>query len=111
MKARRLAETTSPRASARCNKRYGGGLHGELPTTTDLILWNNGMPSHESILRLGRAVLIPPRQNLKVEATLVGYDTGTNGALFQVTQGTRSLVSSRDNLNAVDLKYGGAHQQ
>lgn len=82
---------------------YGGGLHGELPTTTDLILWNNGMPSHEGILRLGRAVLIPPRQNLKVEATLVAYDTGANGALFGVTQGTRNMVSLRDNLNAVDL--------
>ena len=44
---------TGPRALARCNKRYGGGLHGELPTTTDLILWNNGMPSHESILNTG----------------------------------------------------------
>ncbi len=81
---------------------YGGGLHGDLEQT-DLILWNNGMPSHEGILRLGRAILIPPRQNLKVEATLVALPDGGNGTVFGVNQGTRNMLSIRDNLNAVDL--------
>lgn len=81
----------------------GGGLHGQLPNSSDLILWNNGMPSHEGVLRLGRAVLVPPRQNFKVEADLVAWDAGTGASVFGSTQGARNMLSLRDNLNAVDL--------
>jgi hypothetical protein len=49
---------------------YGGGLHGDLGGSSDLLFLNNGMPSHEGILRLARAILIPPRQNIKCEATI-----------------------------------------
>ncbi len=41
-----LRETGEPKASY---FPYGGGLHGQLPCSTDLILWNNGMPSQEGI--------------------------------------------------------------
>ncbi len=82
---------------------YGGGLHGQLPNTTDLILWNNGMPSHEGILRLARAVLIPPRQNIKCDANIARLDAGANAATVGTTQGARDLLSLRDNLNAPDL--------
>lgn len=81
---------------------YGGGLHGQLAGATDLIHWTNGMPSHEAILRLARAILIPPRQNIKCKATIVALPT-TNTATFNGTQGTRQMSSLRDNLNAVDL--------
>lgn len=82
----------------------GGGLHGQL-TGTDLILWNNGMPSQEAIVRLGRAIVIPARQNIVCKAQIVGLSSsgqGANNALFNVAQGTRDTLSLRDNLNAVD---------
>jgi len=82
---------------------YGGGLHGDIGGATDLIHWNNGMPSHEGILRLARAILIPPRQNIKCEADIAALDAGANAATFVTTQGTRDMLSLRDNLNAVDL--------
>jgi hypothetical protein len=82
---------------------YGGGLHGQLPCSTDLILWNNGMPSQEGILRLARAILIPPRQNIKCEANIARLDTGVNAATLATTQGARDMFSLRDNLNAPDL--------
>lgn len=82
---------------------YGGGLHGDMGGITDLIHWNNGMPSHEGILRLARAILIPPRQNIKCEADIARLDAGVNSATFGTTQGARDMLSLRDNLNAVDL--------
>lgn len=80
----------------------GGGLHGDLGGASDLQLWNNGMPSHEAILRLARAIVIPPRQNVKCRAQIVSLPNTVNDALFQTTQGTRSMLSLRDNMNAVD---------
>ena len=82
---------------------YGGGLHGDLAGATDLIHWDNGMPDHTGILRLARAILIPPRQNVRCRAQIVQLDTGGNGPLFGVTQGARNMMSLKDNLNAVDL--------
>jgi hypothetical protein len=81
---------------------YGGGLHGDLAGATDLIHWDNGMPDHTGILRLARAILIPPRQNIKCNAQIVSLPQD-NSALFGSTQNTRNLLSLRDNLNAVDL--------
>lgn len=80
----------------------GGGLHGDLGGSTDLLWWNNGMPGQESILKLARAILIPPRQNIICKAQIVGYNT-TNTQVFNTTQGARQMLSLRDNLNAVDL--------
>lgn len=82
---------------------WGGGLHGDIGGATDLILWNNGLPSQEAILRLGRAVLGPPRQQIRCQATIQALPDGGNRALFGVDQGTRNMLSLRDNLNAVDL--------
>lgn len=81
---------------------WGGGLHGQL-THTDLIHWNNGMPDHGGILRLGRAVLGPPRQQIRCSATIQVLPDGNNRATFGGDQGTRNMLSLRDNLNAVDL--------
>lgn len=81
---------------------YGGGLHGDLAGATDLIHWDNGMPDHTGVLRLARAILIPPRQNIKCNAQIVALPNDNN-ALFVATQGARNMLSLRDNLNAVDL--------
>ena len=82
---------------------YGGGLSGDLGGATDLILWNNGTPDHAGILRLARAILLPPRQNIKCEAQIVRLPDGNNGPTFNSTQGARNMLSLTDNLNAVDL--------
>ncbi len=82
---------------------YGGGLHGSLGGATDIIHWDNGMPSHSGILRLARAVLMPPRQNVLCEATMVALPDGGNAATFATTYNGRNMLSLRDNLNAPDL--------
>lgn len=83
---------------------WGGGLHGDLGGATDLIHWDNGMPDHAGILRLARAILIPPRQNIRCEAEISRYADGGNGAVpFGVNQGARNMLNLTDNLNAVDL--------
>lgn len=83
---------------------YGGGLHGSLGGSTNLIHWDNGMPDHSGILRLARAILIPPRQNILCQAQIVTYPDGGNAALFNSTTAAgRNMLNLRDNLNAVDL--------
>lgn len=82
---------------------YGGGLSGDLAGATDLIHWNNGTPDHTGILRLARAILIPPRQNIKCEAQIVPLDDRGNNAVFFGTQGARNMLSLVNNLNVVDL--------
>lgn len=81
---------------------WGGGLAGDAGGATDIILWNNGLPSHQAGLRLGRAVLLPPRQNVMVKAQAVSLPTGGNQATFGATQGSRNMYSIVDNLNAID---------
>lgn len=88
---------------------YGGGLHGtdpwidKSPDESLTITWNNGMPSNQGILRLARAVLIPPRQNVMCNAQIERLPDGGNLATFGGSQGTRNMLSCRDNLNTVDL--------
>lgn len=82
---------------------WGGGLWGDLGGSTDLIHWNNGTPDHAGILRLARAILIPPRQNIRCVAEIVRLPDGGNAAIFGGTQGPRSMLNLVDNLNAVDL--------
>lgn len=82
---------------------WGGGLHGDIGGATDLIHWDNGMPDHAGILRLGRAITLPPRQNIKCEAQIVRLPDGSNAGTFGATQGARNMLDLRDNLNAADL--------
>lgn len=86
-----------------CYFPYGGGLAQGQMQQTDLIYWSNGMPSHEGILRLARAILLPPRQNIKCDAQISPLDAGANATVFGSTQGARNMLSLRDNLNALDL--------
>jgi len=83
----------------------GGGLSGDMGGISDLIHWNNGTPDHTAILRLARAILLPPRQNVLCQATISALPDGGNGALAGMTMvaGTnRNMLSLRDNLNARD---------
>jgi hypothetical protein len=82
---------------------YGGGLAQGQMVQTDLIYWSNGQPSHEGILRLARAVLIPPRQNIKCEAQVSPLSALANASTVSSSQGSRNMLSLRDNLNAPDL--------
>jgi hypothetical protein len=89
----------------------GGGLYGDLGDASDLINFVNGMPTHEAILRLARAVLLPPRQNVLCQATISQLPDGGNsainlgpglGGLGTTTSGGRNMLSLKDNLNAAD---------
>jgi hypothetical protein len=80
----------------------GGGLSGDMGGTTDLIHWQNGEASHTGILRLARAVLLPPRQNILCTAKIFALPDNNQALAFGTQQGTRNMLSLRDNLNAPD---------
>lgn len=81
----------------------GGGISGDNGASTDLIHWqNSGTDGHSGILRLARAVLIPPRQNILCQAKIFALPDGGQATAFGTTQGSRNMLSLKDNLNAVD---------
>jgi len=82
----------------------GGGLWGDLGGSSDLIHFNNGTPDHTAILRLARAILLPPRQNVLCTAQILPLPDGGNGVLAGMTNGPqgRNYLSLQSNLNAVD---------
>jgi len=82
----------------------GGGLWGDLGGSSDLIHFNNGTPDHTAILRLARAILLPPRQNIKCSAEIVPLPDGGNAQLAgtTVTGNGRNMLSLQDNLNTPD---------
>lgn len=81
----------------------GGGLSGDNGGTTDLIHWQNGSPDHTAILRLARAILLPPRQNVLCQANISALPDGGNGALAATTTvAGRNMLSLTSNLNALD---------
>lgn len=86
---------------------YGGGLHGGSEYGPFLafnrVCWNNGMPDTQGILRMARAILIPPRQNVLCTAQIERLPDGGNLSVFGGTQGTRNMLSCRDNLNTADV--------
>ncbi len=81
----------------------GGGLSAQLGGATDLIhMQNSGTDGHSGILRLARAILIPPRQNIKCTANIYALDSSANSGIAVTSQGQRNMLSLRDNLNAID---------
>jgi len=81
----------------------GGGLSGDNGGVSDLIHWQNGSPDHTAILRLARAILLPPRQNVLCEATISALPDGGNAALAATTTPSgRNMLSLTSNLNALD---------
>jgi hypothetical protein len=85
---------------------YGGGLEGDIGAASDLIHFQNGRPSHTSILRIARAITVTPRQLIKASVTAVAYDDGGNGTAFgaSTAQG-RNMFDPIANLNAVDAVH------
>jgi hypothetical protein len=83
----------------------GGGMTTSIGGQTDLLhVQNQGSDGHSGILRLARAVLIPPRQNIVCDANMFNYPLENNSQnLFGTNQGARNMYSVRDNLNVVDL--------
>lgn len=81
---------------------YGGGLDVAFGGQTDLIHTNNGTPTHQAMLKLARAILLVPRQQISCTATCARLDDQGNGAAFGVTQGSRNMLSVADSLNAAD---------
>lgn len=82
----------------------GGGISGDMGGATDLIHWqNSGYDGHAGILRLARAILLPPRQNIQCVARIYALpDTDNQSQEAELTQGSRNMLSLRDNLNAYD---------
>jgi hypothetical protein len=81
----------------------GGGITGDIGTATDLIHFqNSGTDGHAGILRLARAVLIPPRQNILCKAQIFSLPADATALTAGLTQGSRNMLSFRDNLNATD---------
>ena len=90
---------------------YGGGIYGgahfgnepEAQVTdayAGFVALNNGMPTQAAILRLARAVLLPPRQNIKCSAQIVSYADNPTNAVSQ--QGSRNMLSLTSNFNIAD---------
>ena len=81
----------------------GGGMSGDLAGATDLLfLQNTGYDGQNSILKLARAILLPPRQNIVCKARIFQLDDNSQATTFVTTQGSRNMLSLRDNLNAID---------
>lgn len=81
----------------------GGGISGNMGAATDLIHWqNSGWDGHSGILRLARAILLPPRQNILCKASIFALADDGQAGTFGTTQGPRNMLSLRDNLNTVD---------
>lgn len=81
----------------------GGGMSGDLAGATDLLfLQNSGYDGQNSILKLARAVLLPPRQNLICRARMFQLEDNGQSQTFVTSQGSRNMLSIRDNLNAID---------
>jgi hypothetical protein len=81
----------------------GGGLWGDLGGSSDLIHFNNGTPDHTAILRLARAILLPPRQNVRCQAQITPLPDGGQGTAWgMVVANGRNMLSLKDNLNATD---------
>jgi hypothetical protein len=61
----------------------GGGTYGFDSGTS---MFNNGDPSQAAILKLARPIVIPPQQNISVEAAF--YAIGTEDVLATINTGT-----------------------
>lgn len=81
---------------------YGGGLWGSIGNQSEFALYNNGDPSQTSILKLARAILLTPRQEVICNAQGIRLPDGNQAGLFLTTQGSRNMLSVIDNLNACD---------
>jgi hypothetical protein len=64
----------------------GGGIWGSSNAAADPI-YNLGMPTHESILKLARPIMVPVRQNFAVEAQF--FTVGSTNGLTLLNSGAQ----------------------
>ena len=81
---------------------YGGGLVSDLAGSSNLIHGSVGLQTHGSMLKLARAIMLVPRQQIQCLAESAPYANGGQQATFGTVQGARNMLSVTDNLNAVD---------
>lgn len=81
---------------------YGGGLVSDLAGSSDLVHFNLGLQTHGSMLKLARAILLVPRQQINCLAESVALANGGQQTTFGTVQGARNMLSVVDNLNAID---------
>jgi len=81
---------------------YGGGLDVSFGGQTDLVHVNNGSPTHQSMLKLARAILLVPRQQIQCSANCARFDDQGQSAAWSTIQGGRNMLSVVDSLNAPD---------
>jgi len=80
---------------------WGGSLCGDVGGTTDLVYFTNGSPDHAGVLRLGRAVTLPPRQNVSCSASIAQLPS-INSGTFGTAQQDRVMTDLLSNLNVAD---------
>jgi len=81
----------------------GGGISGDMGAATDLIHWqNSGNDGHAGILRLARAILLPPRQNIQCIGRIWSLPDNGQSTIAGLTQASRNMLSLKDNLNTYD---------
>jgi len=81
---------------------YGGGLVSDLAGSSNLIHGSIGLQTHGSMLKLARAIMLVPRQQIQCLAEVQPFANGGQQATFGTVQGARNMLSLVDNLNAVD---------
>lgn len=81
---------------------YGGGLVSDLAGSSDLIHGSVGLQTQGSMLKLARAIMLVPRQQINCLAEIQPYADGGQQGTFGTVQGSRNMLSLVSNLNAVD---------
>ena len=69
-----------------CGTHYlpmAAGIWGDIGGDTTLVVMNNGNPGHESLLRLGRPIAVPPRQGIEVLAEIFQMNAVADHDLVQ----------------------------
>lgn len=75
------------------------GIWGDVGGDTTLVVLNNGHPGHESLLRLGRPIAVPPRQGIEVLAEIFPM-----GGLVPADHDLVSALNLADDISK-DIKF------
>jgi hypothetical protein len=81
----------------------GGGLFGDVGGDTN-VYFNNGVPSQEAIMKLGRAISLPMRQNFVVKCTIAALGAQNFATdMTTITQGEVHISYFIDGLHVRDI--------
>lgn len=81
---------------------YGGGLVSDIGCSSDFIHVNNGLQTHGSMLKLARAILLVPRQQIQCVANSQALPTNGQASVYGTNQANRDMYSVVAALNAID---------